>query len=39
MDIEKVVEQKWGLSNITVSKTLQKNGERIVYLIEAQEGT
>jgi len=39
MNIEKVVEQKWGLSSVTISRTLQKNGERIVNLIEAQEGT
>lgn len=39
MDIEKVIEQKWGLSNITISKILQKTGERIVYLIESQKGT
>lgn len=38
MDIEKIIEQKWGLSNITISRILQKAGERIVYLIEAQEG-
>jgi len=39
LDIKKVVEEKWGLSNITISKILQKNGERVVYLIEGKEGT
>lgn len=39
MNIEKIIEQKWGLTNITISRILQKTGERIVYLIEAQEGT
>lgn len=39
MNIEKVIEQKWGLSNIAISRILQKTGERIIYLIEAREGT
>lgn len=39
MSIEKVIEQKWGLTNIIISRILQKTGERMVYLIEAQEGT
>jgi len=39
MELEKVVEKEWALSNITIARTLQKNGERFVYLVEAQEGT
>ena len=38
-DFELYIEKTWGLSNVVISKTLQENGERKVYLVESQEDT
>lgn len=38
-DFELYIEKSWGLSNVVISKILQENGERKVYLVESQEGT
>lgn len=38
-DFELFIEKNWGLSKVAISKILQENGERKVYLTEAKEGT